>query len=398
MISHVYIHIPFCIKKCYYCSFYSELFNDISNYIKVLIAEIDFYNEKYNIKPTSIYFGGGTPSLLQPSQIQKIISRLDTTNTKEITIEVNPATVSTQKLLRFYDAGINRFSIGVQSMLDKELKLLGRMHNTKDILSLNFSKLGNVSFDLIYGLPNQKIHDVIKTLRKLISMDPQHFSIYCLSLENDVPLYKMINQIPNDNILSDMYFIIKEILEQNRYIQYELSSFSKNIQFSTFSNSKKNTYESIHNLAYWSSKYYLGLGAGASGFLPFPENEEKNSISNYINENYFDYKKQISMNYMHYRYQNHNLSDYLQKKNNYIKNKIILSDTDFETDYIITGLRKTRGIEITEYEEIFKESFLKKYNQEIKKMLNNDMIIVNDYIKLNQKFYFLSNEVLCEFL
>ena len=360
MIAHVYIHIPFCIKKCGYCSFYSEGFDGglADKFINSLQDEIAFYSDRYQILPETIYFGGGTPSLLGSADIERILQRFDLSQVKEITLETNPATVTIHDLKEFRHIGINRLSIGAQSMIDRELELLGRIHKATDVLSLYDSGLGelfeNISYDIIYGLPNQKVMDVKHSLRELLSLKPSHFSTYCLSLDDSVPLYNSIDYIPSDEILSEMYYLISDMMLEHSYEQYELSSFALDDNISQ------------HNMCYWSSTYYLGLGAGACGYLDS------------------------------FRYQNSELKDYLE--GSCIKEKVELTPADVEKEYIITGLRKTEGISFTEYEKRFGCRFEEKYAATIRKMLEKGLIEVSNYIRLRPKYYFLSNEVLCEFL
>ena len=462
MIRHIYIHYPFCQKKCGYCSFYSVIFEKslVQKYLYKLHLEIDDYIKKYDIIPETIYFGGGTPSLLKANEIDKILQRFDLSQVKEITLEVNPATITINDLRAFRDIGINRLSLGVQSMDDSELEILGRSHRVKDVMSLYEAGLNdifdNVSIDLIYGIPPPTFRDggggrgrtnkcprhegrtiqavtsvgkalvrsvkndfddrkrngqvrciqrkseisatehsgLVRSLRKNIPPYPRsplypplrrgarqkciphipasHISIYCLTLEENVPLYKMKDRLPDDEKLSEMYFHLCDVLQKNGFEQYELSSFCRDGKVS------------LHNLCYWSSKNYLGLGAGASGYI----------------ENF--------------RYQNHELDSYLSDVNehNFIKEIINLTSDDIEKEFIITGFRKTKGISIKEFNEKFGCDFREKYKNSIKKMLKMGLIEVNniddmlphptfiggDYIRIKKESYFVAYEVLCEFI
>ncbi|MCK9329723.1 MAG: radical SAM family heme chaperone HemW [Candidatus Cloacimonetes bacterium] len=337
----------------------------LESFIKQIKNEITYYKNYYNFKPHSIYFGGGTPSLMPVKQLDEIIQLISNpkqSSVKEITIEINPYKLSNKLLKEYSQIGINRYSFGIQSMINSELKILGRLHNNNDISKLYSEQLlnnnYNFSYDIIYGLPNQTLSDLEITINELLKIPPSHFSIYCLSLEKDVPLYKEISNIPNDETLENMYFTIKEKLESANYLQYELSSFAKNNN------------QSIHNTAYWSDKYYIGLGPSASGYLPSFRYTNINNVENYCN---------IPIN---------NIQSITE-----------VSTSEHQKEYIITGLRKTKGIEIKQFNHKFNTDFKIKYSKEITTLLKNNLIIVNDeYIKINPKYYFISNEVLCEFI
>lgn len=369
VIQHFYIHFPFCIKKCTYCSFYSEIYNkeNADRFISKIVEEILYYNKNYSFSPVSIYFGGGTPSLLTQNQISLIINTILSVSSEydegqiEITMEINPGTVEKQNLKEYSDAGVNRYSIGVQSMLANDLNLLGRIHCVNDINRL-YSYLSanecNFSYDIMFGLPKQTLKEVDLTLNSLLEIPPKHFSIYCLSLESDVPLFKEINNLPDDEKLEEMYFHIIDKLTKAGFYQYEISNFALPGK------------ESIHNLAYWSGNSYLAFGPAASGFI------------------------------QNYRYTNiSDLETYLDSDFNNISEKIFLENDDFEKEYIITGLRKTQGICIDEFNTRFKTEFHQKYQRQVSKLTNQNLIIVDDNnIKINPKSYFISNEVLCEFI
>jgi oxygen-independent coproporphyrinogen-3 oxidase len=310
------------------------------------------------INPRTIYFGGGTPSLATPDTIQKILERFTIEKNTEITIEINPATVDSYVLNKMKEIGVNRISIGAQSMIDDELKFLGRVHDVKDIFTLYENGINDifesVSYDYIYGLPFQTVENVSFSIQQLLSLSPSHISIYCLSLEDSVPLYTQIKNLPGDEVVADMYDGISGHLRRSGMMQYELSSFATD------------GHEARHNICYWSGSDYIGLGAGACGFL------DKT------------------------RYENNTLKKYLQ--DNFISYKISLSDVEMMQDYIITGLRMAKGISAKDFYEKFQIDLLEKYHSTIKKLQKKKYIIVDDYVKINPKYYFTSNEVLCEFL
>ncbi len=234
----VYIHIPFCKSKCFYCDFvsYPNKENLISDYVKALVKEIKHNHlNKYNIK--TIYIGGGTPSILDSKHIKKILKPLKRNIKKnaEITIEINPGTIDRKKLKEYKKIGINRLSIGLQTTEDKLLKQIGRIHKFNDFLEayntareLNFD---NINVDLMLGLPNQTLDILIDSLETVIKLSPNHISLYSLILEEGTKLYDMVEKkeisVIDEELERKMYWKTKEILENHGYNQYEISNFAK---------------------------------------------------------------------------------------------------------------------------------------------------------------------------
>jgi len=360
MIKHIYIHVPFCKQKCGYCNFYSVTCdnNIMHKYITALTAEIKEYLSKYDIAPETIYFGGGTPSLLNSDDLYNILSLFPQGKIKETTIEVNPATIGINDIKKLKEAGFNRISIGAQSTQDSELKMLGRLHSVADLNTLYQRGLkeifNNISLDMIYGLPDQDMTSVETTLNQLLHYTPNHLSIYCLSLEGNVPLKRLASHIPNDETLSNMYHNIRSILASEGFTQYELSNFCIGGQVS------------LHNLCYWTNEQYLGLGANASGYI------------------------------QEVRYQNSELKEYL--KGSYVAEMYKPSNEDIEKEYIITALRLACGISLKNYEERFHATFTDKYSGVISHLSKNGLIEVDEAVRIKPEYYFLSNEVLCEFV
>ncbi|MCK4695362.1 MAG: radical SAM family heme chaperone HemW, partial [Candidatus Cloacimonetes bacterium] len=333
LIKYIYIHIPFCLKKCNYCSFYSEIYSEDlkKNFVSCLIEEIKLFKDKFDIKPETIYFGGGTPSLLFSDDLNTIISNLVPIQQLpdgniEITLEANPININKIQGKELAETLINRISLGVQSFLDKELKLLGRLHNAEQIYkayeNLRSAGFKNISFDLIYGLPNQTIKDVTFSLERIIDLDPEHISTYCLSLGKDVPLYNMKKQIPSDEEVSKFYYFIRDKLMTAGYEHYEISNFAKE------------GFESRHNLCYWNDEFYLGLGRAASGYI------ERNRYTN--PSDLYEYFIQIET---------------MEVFGNFRS----LSKSDHEKEFIFLSLRKTAGMNLKEFQKKFQTDFLKKY-------------------------------------
>ena len=320
VISYVYIHVPFCLRKCSYCSFFSIEFSKetSSRFVKYLINEINLFKQEYCIKPKTIYFGGGTPSLLAVEQINLIISQFDISEVEEITLECNPVNVNIDFVDELKNTQINRISLGAQSFLDKELKILGRLHKTDEIRNsykiLRDHGYNNISLDLIYGLPNQTKKDIEFSLNEIVKLDPEHISTYCLSLEKDVSLFSKIDQIPTDEKVAEFYYLIRNKLISAGYDHYEISNFAKS------------GFESKHNLCYWNDDYYLGFGPSAAGY-----------VGNIRYTNPADLEKYYKM----------------LDENKIITNKTILSDDDHEKEYIFLGLRKAVGLDLIEFENKF---------------------------------------------
>ncbi len=261
LIAHnIYIHVPFCISKCNYCAFFSRACTkpDWQLYENNIIKEIEFWSQKLGkINIPTIFFGGGTPSLMPPETFNKIISKISSAfsidDKCEITLEANPGTINSEKLSDFINAGVNRLSIGVQSLDDEKLKFLGRRHNSQTALTLiKIAQKKNVrlSADFIYGLPNETIKDVIKTCKEINSLGLTHCSMYELTIEPFTPFGKMNLQMPSNEEMADMYSTISETLKLPRY---EVSNYAMLGE------------ECRHNLNVWDGQPYIGLGQAAAG-------------------------------------------------------------------------------------------------------------------------------------
>ncbi len=260
----IYIHIPFCKSKCYYCDFisYTDKQNQIENYIQEVIQEMDSYPfQNYNV--TTIYIGGGTPSFIHEKYIKQLLEKLENklTNNEtkfekiEITIEINPGTITKEKLEQYKKGGINRISIGLQSINNNLLKQIGRIHNYEQFLQcyLQVRKIGfkNVNIDIMIGLPSQTMQDIKKILVEIQKLQPEHVSIYSLIIEEGTKLEKLIKEkkleLPKETLERQMYWNVKNTLEANGYQHYEISNFAKNGKVSK------------HNLNCWEQKEYIGF-------------------------------------------------------------------------------------------------------------------------------------------
>ncbi len=268
MAGYLYIHIPFCLKKCIYCDFYSVSDSKfiIGAYMTALCKELEMRKE-YIGKLCGIYIGGGTPSILKEKDIATIMDKIRSTchisAAAEITSEANPGTLTESGIKGMLNAGINRISIGVQSLRDKELSLLGRMHDAAEaiaaVTTARKGGFGNISLDLIYGIPGQDLVSWKRTLEKIVSLHSEHISAYELTPEKNTVLYEQLEKgrlhLPDEDEVAEMYYTAIDILTEAGYKHYEISNFAlPNLQCR-------------HNLNYWDRGEYLGIGAGAHSFL-----------------------------------------------------------------------------------------------------------------------------------
>ena len=256
-VHHLYVHVPFCAAKCNYCAFYSEAgsVEKMAGYVDALLRELEQVRSR--LAPKTIFFGGGTPSLLPAALMRRILERIPS-GAKEWTIECNPATVSTEKAKVFREFGVNRISMGVQALDDEMLQVLGRVHS-EDSAVRSYEKLraagfDNINLDLMFGLPGQTPGHWRETLRRAITLGPEHISTYCLILEEDTEYWKLFQQghlKPNAEQELAMYEMAMETLAAAGYRQYEISNFAKA------------GHECAHNIAYWEGRDYIGLGPSA---------------------------------------------------------------------------------------------------------------------------------------
>lgn len=263
----LYIHIPFCVRKCAYCDFYSMPLSDTlaKNYVNKILNELNRWGGILGCPPAdTLYFGGGTPSLLKPEQIKAIIDKskdLFSLKNAEITMEVNPAEDLKEYLFKVAMAGVNRLSIGLQSANENELKILSRRHTAQDVITcVNDAKaagINNISLDIMLGIPNQTKESLKKTVDFVLAREPEHISAYLLSLEKGTELYKNKNSlnIPNDDEAGELYLYTSELLKSAGYERYEISNFAKNGNISK------------HNTKYWLGDDYLGLGPAAHSLI-----------------------------------------------------------------------------------------------------------------------------------
>jgi len=346
----------------------------LEQYTLSIISELKLRKAENYGPFASIYLGGGTPSLLRPTQVERILESVFANyrpyGEPEISMEVNPATVNLQDLKDLRSIGINRLSIGVQSFSDAELKTLGRIHSGPEASEIlgDVKKAGfdNFNIDLIYGLPCQTLSGWQENLRLAVDFNPQHISAYLLQLDESTPLARRINEgtisLLDDELEASMYYATLDYLKGQGYSHYEISNFARP------------NYECCHNKIYWQCREYLGIGAGAVSFNGTQRILNKPPVETYIEELLADRPASIE----------------------------ILEDMDYRhkvADAIIMGLRLAKGINREEFCHRFGIDILEDYHDVIQACRMQGLLeIKNDYIYLTKKAYFLSNQVLSKFI
>ena len=374
----IYVHIPFCIKKCAYCDFisYPNKLEMQKMYVDKLLEEMDNSKKiigKCNI--TSIYIGGGTPSAIDSELIKKIVFKIKELErnsfVQEVTIEVNPGTVTQQKLNDYIEAGINRLSIGLQSTNDNLLRLIGRIHTYQEFLKTYEMAVNtgfkNINVDLMLGLPNQRIIDLKESLENVLRLAPKHISVYSLIVEDGTPIANKIKngklKLPDDELERNMYWYVKNTLELNGYKHYEISNFAKK------------GYESKHNMNCWNQMEYVGIGTAAHSYRDITRYSNTEDIKEYI--------KNV-------------------QKGEFEKNRIIheiQKEEDSKKEFMLLGLRKIDGLKISEFKNKFGDNPIYLYRNELKKLSDEKLIIIqDDNIRLSNKGIDLANLVWEEFV
>jgi len=381
----IYVHIPFCHTKCTYCDFntYTGIENSINDFSQALYQEIEFWsitNSNYIVN--SIFIGGGTPSYIDQRIINNIIEHIkgnfNLHNKSEITIEINPEDVTHHKALLWEKSGINRSSIGIQSLDDKELKIINRRHNANtaiNSLKTLQSIFDNCSVDIIYGLPNQSINSYTNTLNKLIDEQPDHFSSYSLQVERGTLLEKQVTnknlEVAGDELSATMYEKTMKVLKENGYEQYEISNWSLKGK------------RSLHNMKYWKLDPYIGIGPGAHSYINNKRFSIVKSPKRYID--FFGQKQNKKSINEKIEYLNNNgMLDLYENQTK--KNHII--------EYLMLRLRLSDGISKKEFSEYFGIDFDNSYYNKIKKYIENEILIKNrDRYYLSEKGKLFANEV-----
>ena len=406
----IYIHIPFCQHKCDYCDFvsFSNKQEFIENYIEAIKKEINNYFrnttllEIYTV--TTIYIGGGTPSYINSKYICEIMHVLEE-NLKEnmvkledmeITIEVNPGTVNKEKLEQYKKAKINRLSIGLQSTNNEILKQIGRIHTYEQFLeTYQMAKeveFENVNVDLMIGLPNQTIEDIKRSLEEVIQLNPTHISVYSLIVEEGTVIAQKIEnhqlQEMDEEFERNMYWYVKNTLELNGYIHYEISNFAKKGK------------ESKHNLNCWRQKEYIGIGLAAHSYLNYVRYTNTSEMEQYITR----------MNNLNGQI----VKDILKLSNNKEKTSLEEKEKNIETayeieelqdvedrkkEYMLLGLRTIEGVSISKFKEKYIDNPIFLFRKELEKLVEEKLVMIDgDDIRLTNKGLDLANLVWEEFI
>lgn len=377
----IYIHIPFCKRKCAYCDFLSGPADDntIACYVEKLIDEIgaqgdcNLYNKT---TVSSVFFGGGTPTILNGRQMQRIMKAIKlhfrVAEDAEISVEANPGTVNREKLVAYKKAGVNRISFGLQSAKNEELKLLGRIHTFEDFLESFWLArecgFENINVDLISAIPGQSLESWEESLRQVLKLNPEHLSAYSLIIEEGTPFATLYGEgteeeekLPTEEEERRMYWRTKELLEEAGYYRYEISNYAKPGK------------ECRHNLGYWERKNYLGMGLGSSSLFDNVRWKNIEDLEMYL--------------------ENSGEPEMIQK------DREILSVTEQMEEFVFLGLRKTRGICMKEFEETFGKSLEECYGENVARMQREKLVIMEDgFLRLTEKGIDVSNYVFGEIL
>lgn len=368
----LYIHIPFCIRKCLYCDFpsFSGMESVFDDYVRMLCREIDeTYSDYRGMEVKSIFVGGGTPSVLPPALLgrisDKIFSRFDVDSKAEITIETNPGTLDAKKLGEMKSMYFNRLSMGLQAWQDRLLKKLGRIH-TADEFETNFLQardagFKNINVDLMFALPAQSLDDWQETLEKVMKLRPEHISAYSLIIEEETPFFDMFDrgELKEIDEVTDrkMYYLAKEMLSDKGYKQYEISNFAKE------------GFECYHNKVYWRTEEYQGFGLGAhsyAGGVRF--------------HNTYDMK------------------EYLRGEGLRL-DKEFLSLQEKQEEFMFMGLRMNEGVSEAEFLRRFGESMDSVYGDEIKELISEELLVKKDgRLSLTDRGVDISNSVFEKFI
>lgn len=381
----IYVHIPFCFRKCYYCDFLSfgeSAEKEQEDYFSALIEEIEYYGQIYRNRfyVDTVFIGGGTPSLVHEALIADLMSAIRANFTicpdAEITIESNPKTLTENKLTTYFQGGINRLSMGVQSLNADLLKRMGRIHTVEDVLE-NYQMaracgFKNINMDLIFSIPGMTTDIWQNTLENVLALKPEHLSFYSLQLEEDTPFFKEFEegrlQETSDELDRQLYGMALDYAKAEGFEHYEIS------------NAAKHGLECKHNLKYWSLDDYLGLGLGSHSYVDgcrFSNLRDLKSYENAGKESFlFDPNQNPFLGWYHENTRQDTISEYL-----------------------FTGMRKMEGIDLLEFEQRFQESFQNLYGKELDRFIADQLVeIVDGKMRFTRRGIDVSNKILAEFV
>lgn len=372
MSAGIYLHIPFCRSRCSYCNFATDVFKSeatVERYVSALVKEIENFAPEKSVVDT-VYFGGGTPSLLAARQLEKILNaihqKFSVAADSEITMEMNPATMTTETVRAYRNLGVNRASFGAQTFDDTELKRLGRKHTAHDVREtiehLRAADFQNVSFDLIAGLPRQTLADWQRNLDEALKLKPEHLSLYLLEIHEATPLAEQIRSnrqpLPDEDLAGEMYELTIEKTSENGYEQYEISNFSLT------------GFESRHNSKYWRCEPVFAFGVSAHSF------DGKTRQANERDTN-----------------------AYVSLVENGKSPIVFREEIDLSSEFIFLGLRLSKGIDLTEYENRFGVDLPNKYAEDLSRLEELELIeFAGNRLRLTSKGMVFSNEVFAVFV
>lgn len=365
--SGIYIHIPFCKQACYYCDFhFSTSLKRKAEMLKAIVKELELRKNELSQKIKTIYFGGGTPSLLTKNEVQVILDSIyknyDVVANPEITLEANPDDLTNQKISELASTKINRLSIGIQSFFDDDLQFMNRAHNAKEAincLSTAINSFDNITIDLIYGIPNMTHKKWLKNLQIAFDLNVSHISSYALTVEDKTALSNFIKKgkyPPLDENLAEQHFkILVEETAKHNFVQYEISNFGKENYFSK------------HNTSYWQGKHYLGIGPSAHSFNGVSRSWNITNNAKYLTS--------------------------IQKGNLPLEIEV-LSKKDQFNEIIMTGLRTIWGVSLQKIENQFSKNIKNKLEKNAQKYLQNKTLkITNNTLYITDKGKFLADGI-----
>ena len=367
----LYIHIPFCIKKCDYCDFLSGPVSRAGQeaYVYALLREIKEAASREKRPVSTLFIGGGTPSVLPVDLMELLLSELSEQfrflPAAECTIEANPGTLTEEKLVLYRKYGLNRISIGLQSPVDQELKMLGRIHDYREFLeSYELARhvgFDNINVDLMFAIPGQSYEGWVRNLRTVAALAPEHISAYSLIIEEGTPFFSRKLDLPDEDTEYRMYEDVAGILGEYGYHQYEISNYARS------------GFECRHNKGYWSRMDYLGLGLGAASLIG-----KKRFTNTNIMEEYLNHSRDLT---------------------GIRKDVEILEKKDEMGEFMFLGLRMTEGVSEEEFQEYFHVSVEKIYGRVIEKYIRQGLLEKrNGRIFLTRRGIHVSNAVMADFL
>lgn len=361
----VYVHIPFCGAKCYYCNFYSgPLKCDHKEYVDCLFKELEARSEQLGEEVRTVYVGGGTPSKLQQKELQRLLQRLAEWHPEEFTVEVNPEDVDEQLAELLVRNGVNRVSMGVQSLNDSELKAIGRRHNAaeavKAMKTLREGGIRNLSVDLIYGLPDQDLKSWAKSLEGVLSLNPEHVSAYSLSYEPGTLLWTRLQtgkiEAVSEEVVAQMYEMLCRRMREAGFLHYEISNFGKE------------GFLSQHNSAYWKFAPYLGVGAGAHSFMERKRFFNPSNLKKYM-------------------------ADCVG-----VREQENLSREDLMNEFVMVGLRTSAGVDLDVFAERFGERERRRLEREAEHQIKNGNVVKEgERIRIPEERWLVSDSIIVAF-